>query len=540
MQGSGSQAEVTSIAEGLEEVWRLSSTGQVEAALSAAHRWLRQATEIGDDRLRADCFRHLAFCSLQLGLIDDGLDQARGAGLLYQSLGDSGGEALARALYAWLLIQRADSELALDEALRALEAARRTDDVAIQAQAMNAAGIVYVLIKQPDKALVFLEEAAAIAQRRGDALFIGRFGTNLSIAQAERGLAARERGDIDAFALWFHRGIETGQTALAAAHGCGDIWNERILLCNMAEYHCEIGDFTAAASYLAAHDGTAGPLGDRAISQYQFTRGLVQLGLKRFDEAIASFEASLATERDGDIEQALPSCLNLAQALEAAGRYQEALSAYKRYHSLYIRMAEQAVQRRARLAALGLENDQLRAQAQTLESEKLILLREAEQLARTVKEDSLTKLPNRRHLEDALAEASASEDPYVIAMIDVDHFKRINDTHSHVTGDEVLRQIATILRACCRDVDLPARYGGEEFAVLLRMTASRDSRNVCERIRAAIAAHDWTAKLQIPKVTVSIGVASSREAPTADAVLMLADKRLYIAKSRGRNRVIGA
>jgi diguanylate cyclase (GGDEF)-like protein len=540
MQGIGSLVEVTGITDGLREVCRLSSTGRVEEALSAGHRWLRLATELGDDRARADCFRHLALCSLQLGLIDDGLDQARSAGLLYQSLGDAGGEALSRALYAWLLIQRADSELALDEALRALEAARRTDDMGIQSHAMNAAGIVYVLIKQPDKALVFLEEAVDIARRRGETISIGRFGTNLALAQTERGLAARERGDIDEFTLWFHRGIETAQAALAAAHECGDIWSERVLLCNLAEHHCEIGDFATAAGYLAAHDATSGRLGDRALSQYRFTSGLVQMGLKRFDEAILSFEASLATERDGDIEQALPSCQHLAQALEAAGRFQEALAAFKRYHNLYIRMAEQAVQRRARLAALGFENDQLRAQAQTLEGEKLSLLRQTEQLARTAKEDSLTKLPNRRHLEDALAEASASDDPYVIAMIDVDHFKRINDTYSHVTGDEVLRQIASILRACCRDIDVPARYGGEEFAILLRMTASRNSRKVCERIRAAIASQDWTAKLQIPKVTVSIGVASSREAPTADAVLILADKRLYIAKSRGRNRVVGA
>jgi diguanylate cyclase (GGDEF)-like protein len=537
-QDTASLEDTTRIADGLKDVWRLSCTGQIEEALSGGHRLLREATEIGDDRARADCFRHLGFCSLQLGLIDDGLDQARSAGLLYQSLGDLAGEALARALYAWLLIGRADSDLALDEALRALEAAERTSDLAVQAQALNAVGIVYCLIKQPDKALVFLEQAVAISRQRDDTMNLGRFLTNIALVQADRGITARERGDIDEFTLWLNRGIETGEAALALSQSCGDVWNERILLCNIAEYYCQAGDFGAAQRNLDTHDATIGPLGDRADAQYQFARGLVQLGMKHFDEAIASFEASLATERDGDIEQALQSCKLLSTAFEMAGRYQEALVAHKRYHALYIRMAEQAVQRRAQLAAIGVENNQLRAQAATLESEKRLLQHQTEQLARTVREDSLTKLPNRRHLEDDLAATMASAEPYVIAMIDVDHFKRINDTHSHVTGDEVLRQIATILRACCRDIDLPARYGGEEFAVLLRMPESLDSRKVCERIRSAIATHNWAERLHISKVTVSIGVASSQEAQTPDAVLMIADKRLYVAKARGRNRII--
>jgi diguanylate cyclase (GGDEF)-like protein len=530
------------VADGLQEVYRLSCTGRLPEALSGGHRLLRIATEAGDDQARAECFRRLALFSLQLGLIDDGLEHARSAGLLYQTLGDLGGESLSRALYAWLLIERGDSELALDEVLRALDGAGRTDDPLVQAHALNAAGIVYSLIKQPDKAIDFLEEAVAIVQTRQDTLNTGRFLTNLSLARGEHGLAARERGDIDEFTTWLQRGIETGEAALAASRACGDVWNERIVLCNLAEYFCQNGDFERAQRYLEAHDATPGPLGRRANSQYQFTSGLVQLGQKRFDEAIAWFEASLSTEPDGDVEQAVVSCLQLAAALEACGRYQEALTAHKRYHALYIRIAEQAVQRRARLAALGFENDQLRAQTEILESEKLTLLRQTEQLARTVREDSLTKLPNRRHLEDALSEAIASGEHYVIAMIDVDHFKRINDTYSHVAGDEVLRQIAAIIKTCCRDSDLPSRYGGEEFAILLHMNNSRDSRKICERIceriRAAIASHDWPGQLQVPNVTVSIGVAASHEADTPNAVLMIADKRLYVAKARGRNQII--
>jgi len=533
------------MAGGLEQVWCLSATGRVPEALALGHQLQRAATQAGDQPGRAACCRLLAFCSLQSGLIDEGLDQARTAGRLYQTLNDLAGEANARALYAWLLMQRADSDIALDEALQALALARQQPDKLTLGYALNVTGIVYWQIKQPDKALPFLEESVEIARQLHDDLHIGRFMSNLSGAQAELGLVAQERGDINGFNTWLRAAIATAEAALEIAQSMQDVWGARVLLCNLAECFCQIGDFTNAQRYLDAFAETSGPLLPREAVHHHYTRGLVFMGMGRLGEAIAAFEASLTTENDGDIEQAVMSTQQLAHALEAAGRHPEALAAFKRYHALYVRLTEQAVQRRARIAALGFENDKLRAQAaaeqrraQILEDEKLSLLRETERLTRTVMEDGLTMLPNRRHLEDALFTALASGEHYVIGMIDVDHFKQINDSHSHLAGDEVLRQIAVILRHCCRENDLPARYGGEEFAVLLRLADLTAGKRICERIRAAIASHNWLGELQIPKVTVSIGIASSGEATTPNRVMELADKRLYLAKAMGRNLVV--
>jgi diguanylate cyclase len=115
----------------------------------------------------------------------------------------------------------------------------------------------------------------------------------------------------------------------------------------------------------------------------------------------------------------------------------------------------------------------------------------------------------------------------------VDHFKRVNDQHSHQIGDEVLRALATLLRAGCRTGDIAARYGGEEFAVLFHDMPDAEALEAAERIRRAVEDFPWNTVASGVQVTVSIGVASG------PGLLALADQRLYQAKNAGRNRVIG-
>jgi diguanylate cyclase (GGDEF)-like protein len=301
-----------------------------------------------------------------------------------------------------------------------------------------------------------------------------------------------------------------------------------------------LGDYEAAMRSLEDHDAIAGALDRRAAVHYQFTHGLVLAGLGRFDEAIARFKESLSAEQDGDIEQAVTSMLHLSKAYEAASRFAEALDAYKKYHVLQVKMAEAAVQRRARYAALRFENEKLRALAAAEQHRARHLESENFDLARAVLEDDLTKLSNRRHLEAALFEILVSGERYAIAMLDVDHFKQINDNFSHATGDAVLREIGALIRRCCREHDLPVRYGGEEFAILMRGADQADARKICDRVKDVIESHDWGKLMPKGGVTMSIGAASWVEASSPNNALALADKRLYRAKAEGRNRVVDA
>ena len=167
------------------------------------------------------------------------------------------------------------------------------------------------------------------------------------------------------------------------------------------------------------------------------------------------------------------------------------------------------------------------------------LLKQVEQLAT---HDELTGVLNRRalvmELERECARAERSGAPLSIALIDLDHFKRINDKYGHAAGDQVLRAFAVTVNTVMRTTDAFGRYGGEEFLIVLAIDAPKLALKVMERIRAAVAATDWNAIADGLAVTLSAGIASYRKGDTMEQLLRRADLALYEAKHAGRNIVI--
>jgi diguanylate cyclase (GGDEF)-like protein len=159
--------------------------------------------------------------------------------------------------------------------------------------------------------------------------------------------------------------------------------------------------------------------------------------------------------------------------------------------------------------------------------------------------DTLTQLPNRRYGMDFLASewvfAQSSGVPLACLMLDIDHFKRINDSYSHAAGDAVLRQLADILRLTSRAEDLFFRYGGEEFVAILTNANLRTALQIGERVRAQVEAAAFEYEGQRIPVTLSVGVAiaTGTEADSL-ALIQAADAALYQAKSNGRNQVVAA
>jgi len=159
--------------------------------------------------------------------------------------------------------------------------------------------------------------------------------------------------------------------------------------------------------------------------------------------------------------------------------------------------------------------------------------------------DQLTGLHNRRYMEgrlDALSRrAGAGGEPFACLVIDIDHFKKVNDSFGHQVGDEVLREFAIRLASNVRAIDLPVRYGGEEFVVVMPDTLLEDARRIAERIRLHVAGSPFRVLggQELLSVTISIGVAASLSGEdTPQALLRRADEAMYEAKSAGRNRVI--
>ncbi len=151
--------------------------------------------------------------------------------------------------------------------------------------------------------------------------------------------------------------------------------------------------------------------------------------------------------------------------------------------------------------------------------------------------DGLTGIPNRRFFTDALNEEIEKclryAQPLAMILLDIDHFKNLNDSLGHQAGDQILKRIGEILVTECRSIDIAARYGGEEFALLLPHINLEGGLTAAERLRQAIESYPWD---DIP-VTASFGVAGFRPGIDTERLIAEADSALYLSKERGRNRV---
>lgn len=253
----------------------------------------------------------------------------------------------------------------------------------------------------------------------------------------------------------------------------------------------------------------------------------------------------------------------LAEAYKLGGHFREALSHFEtshtlrdhllgevssqKLHTLRVRFETEQAERERELLTLkndelaqaNRELEQLTASLRKADEEKSALL---QRLAKHAHEDSLTGLANRRHFDARLVQefrrAHRSQRPLSLALCDLDDFKGINDRFSHTAGDVVLRAIATLLTTILRDGDVVARIGGEEFALILPETAGPEARAICERVRRDIEAYPWHQLYPALQVTVSVGLTDDTAVANAEAMLAVADTRLYKAKHRGKNRVV--
>ncbi|TFB84469.1 GGDEF domain-containing protein [Cryobacterium algoricola] len=220
-----------------------------------------------------------------------------------------------------------------------------------------------------------------------------------------------------------------------------------------------------------------------------------------------------------------------AESYAANLDYRRAFEAYRSYHAQSVALGASENEARGRI---------LEAMFQTAESR-----RESERYRELAERDPLTSLHNRRFVDEHLSIAairSGEGGPcFAIAMIDIDHFKRINDALSHAVGDEVLRKLGEILKLAANRVagGIAARLGGEEFLLILPGADAAEARERFEEARSDIADYDWTPITAGLPVTASIGVALAPEdgVQTSD-LLRAADVRLYVAKRDGRNRVV--
>ncbi len=300
------------------------------------------------------------------------------------------------------------------------------------------------------------------------------------------------------------------------------------------------GNYAIAQRYVEDYDGALATL-EEVLKQYQAYRmraniaitynemGTVYCRMKRFEDALRAYHNALVYLTEGSKREQSDAYAGISHAHEGLGNLAEALGALKK-----VRTLESAL------------NDQEARDAAARRELTLSLKHFSDQWEKLAKEDTLTGLPNRRALEQwlqaALSRATPAQ-PLTLLMIDVDHFKQVNDLFGHAIGDRALHTLADLMRQNCRYADCPARYGGEEFMLALPQTDLDIGIDVANRLNHSVSTYHWAGIHAGMAVTISIGVASTRELTepyASDALIELADGRLYGAKDSGRNRVVSA
>ncbi|OJF16030.1 tetratricopeptide repeat-containing diguanylate cyclase [Couchioplanes caeruleus] len=305
---------------------------------------------------------------------------------------------------------------------------------------------------------------------------------------------------------------------------CDTIANVQISAGDYAGAERTLAGIADAPRWFEAHD----------VADARLTLATAQRRLGALERAQATLDRCKAGCTTDDLRAVLVRAMaEQAELYAAAGRYADAFAEYKRFHA----------------AAEDLRSRQQEARARTRQAmfETAEARREAERYREQARRDPLTGLYNRRFVDERLphivTHAIRAGAPLTVALVDLDHFKRINDTLSHDVGDRVLVTIADLLAASMDGQDkdaFVARMGGEEFLVVVPGLAEGAGRSWLNNLRRTVRDHPWAPITGELPVTVSIGAVAGPAAPGDDqaALLAEADRNLYVAKRSGRDRVV--
>ena len=436
------------------------------------------------------------------------------------------------------------------------------------------------LVQQGQYAIAMqcLHNALDLIQTQSLAMHAGRACNYLAICY-------EELGDFPQAVSWYERGLKEARQAgdrevqVYLLSNLADGWvtagaghKAMPLLDQATEVARSVGDLTHEAWCLSARARLLESLGEREAARRDH-RTAIEVARRCPSERVLAEtlkDKGAFLARNGEPGTALDrlnEALDLAEKLdirremfrthevlanvfEQLGQWQAALHHYRQFHLIQATVLDDLVKAKVETLNASFELQRVRHEQEIsrLRNDELaIALRQVETQARELEKlslrDPLTGIYNRRYLEGALGEAfsrmKANRQPLCVAMVDVDHFKQINDRFGHGIGDSVLCRLARVVEQRLRGGDILARFGGEEFVLVLPMVSLKLMLDRSESIRAGIEAEDWSQVAPDLRVTISLGVASIDEAVNWEAMIALADQRMYDAKHAGRNRVGG-
>ncbi|HEY6793769.1 MAG TPA: tetratricopeptide repeat-containing diguanylate cyclase [Kineosporiaceae bacterium] len=502
------------------------------AAVAAAHEHGAAAAEL-------EMSYYLGFALHMLGRNGQSYTANEVALKLARGLGDATWEGRALMGHGTVFAAIGDYSTAIDYYEQSLKIHRALGDRAREAAVLNNLGEVY-------RAMGGFEVRAAELYRESRDLF-GALGepasivvTNMALAELARYERLRE-ADPDAASEALRAAYCTALQAVREA----DVSQERRMAVGARLVLADAEMALGRTGHARAHVQVAGELLARyADSQleidYRATLARLLRAGGRPGSAIQVLREALALcEEHARPLERLKVLRDLEGAQEAIGDLSGALHTMRELHRAALAMRDQETERRAHVVQAQLDVERARhiAEMERLRSARLEQQNVA--LSRLAREDDLTGLPNRRAWEALLVGRLQpwAGRGFVCALADLDHFKAVNDRYSHQVGDEVLRRLGALMGDCLRAGDLAARYGGEEFAILVDGADRAVAAEVCQRLRLAVQLHPWRLVHPDLTLTISIGATVALPSDSITSLLARADSLLYVAKTKGRNRV---
>jgi len=455
--------------------------------------------------------------------------------------GDLLAQSTVHCTLALAFHETALEEPALQHVLGALEAARACGSRTAEFWALSRSSMVHQALGDADRSIELGRQALALADTLDDreAAFAAR--NNLGDSCLEIARSKRSRGE-DAWTV-LNEGIELTRAAVQHALQQRHAFYETVARTNLVGFLIEMGEYADARRQAVRSKTIAitnkyrnlAVNNDAQLAEVARAEG-------RIDAACAMMDAQLA---DPSVAEDAALNVKLHRALyemhQASGRFELALTHHEELHVLMLGLTRQTAGLQSRMLINSLEIEQARHEAQRSQLEAEMQRIRAEELDQQAHTDPLTRLPNRRALDrqlpEMMATARARAEPLCAVMVDMDHFKRVNDEYGHATGDRVLTTMATILGDATRESDLAVRVGGEEFLLVLGNTTLDQATLICKRLLGQVRDHPWGVVTAGLRCTASVGVALLTPDETVSRWLGRADAALYEAKAAGRNRV---
>jgi diguanylate cyclase (GGDEF)-like protein len=534
---------------------RESRLGLMEAAAASVQHVIHSPPAEASAALRLDARIRLVWIQFQNGEHAAARQTAALAVRKAAAIGDRTRESLARSSYARVLAEGQDVVEAADEVVTALRLSRWTDHPLSRSVACVNLAIICSRLALYEAAVDMSHQAVEQAERADDPEAYAHALSNYGSLHADylyryRLVPEAERDS------YLDLAIRESRRATDYAHAQEDGEMQRLSGYNLVEFLLMRGDLGAAEAAWARVEAAPGAPSRRSQVQRGHVRSLLLLGQGN-PGALAALEESLERCLAYPFQElALFASEHRSRLLAEAGQYEEAFREHQRFHKLFCEQNNQDHSQHMQYSIILDQIEEMRAlvavenaRVARLAQQHASLSSQTERLARESLEDALTGLANRRRLDQVLGLLAAENRAYAIAILDLDHFKRVNDRFSHAVGDRVLRRVAEIMRmvlagasAAGPGLRLAVRLGGEEFAIALAGAEARaitrdEAWAICEALRAAIEAEGWAAVTPGLAVTASLGLAMSEEAPDAAGRMWIADARLYDAKHAGRNRV---